>query len=78
MIYLALCFCAGSVTASFCSWMYTYGKLLEARRERDEARERLRHATSELEGHADYWRSRRDAELRKLVRASAEYLKSWN
>lgn len=41
-------FLVGALTVSFWSWMRTHRELLKTCRERDEARERLRHAEAEL------------------------------
>jgi hypothetical protein len=45
MIFLS--FFVGAVAMSF-FWLHMFVKMLDARRERDEARERLRHATDEI------------------------------
>jgi len=41
-------FLVGALAVSFWSWMRTHRELLKTCRERDEARERLRHAEAEL------------------------------
>jgi hypothetical protein len=48
MTMMALSFLVGALAVSFWSWMRTHRELLKTCRERDEARERLRHAEAEL------------------------------